>query len=186
MANHSKLTLYVASVQVGEVRTLVKPQIYLSSEQVRRVLLEHDATLLEMLDQEKPLEKFVGNVRLAASLEVAFDYLLYSVAPVVGVFSRTGKKISIEVMFNDPTINRVVREGRVDQWRKNNFAFKNIGASRQPIQHASKWAAFDELLRRLGGKVCCNHDDILRAMVANLKKLSRRKIDKPGPKPKEE
>lgn len=170
MANPSKLTLYVAATTSGYgLRTLVKPKLVISSEQLRNVLEEHLSPLMQVINVEGEPLKFPGNVRLPVSLEIANEYLIHYVAPFVSCLNLYGRKFAVEVMFNDPTITSVVKNKHLDKWRANGFQFKKVSGVRHPILHAAKWAALDETLRVLDGTILSVHDDVLRDMVHKLK-----------------
>lgn len=178
MANPSKLTLYIAAITAGDgVRTLVKPKIIVSSEQVRNVLQKEAPTLLQILEDDQEVRRYPGNVRLPASLETAFDLLLYRISIAYAVFNSVGKKLTVEVMFNDPVITLVAKRGHLDDWRRNDFSYRIVNRRKEAISHASKWAAFDSILQKLNGKICYNHDDVLREMVEDLKTSRRNKDD---------
>lgn len=178
MANPSKLSLYIAGVEVGYgLKTKIQPRLVISNEQLRS-LLEEEASYLMMLlaAANLTLQEFAGKVRFPASLEVAIGFLVDYVAPLAAILKSHGRHFVVEVMFNDPTITSVVKNKHLDKWRANNFQFKKVSGVKHPILHGGKWAALDETLSRLGGTILSAHDDVLRNMVHQLK-TSRRKTN---------
>jgi hypothetical protein len=175
MANPSKLTLYIAAITAGGgVRTLVKPKLVVSGSQIKDLLDEEASGLMLQVYLDNKVQKFAGSVRMPASLEVATSQLIYFVAPIVSTLKMYNRKCAVEVMFNDPAINTVVKNNYLDKWRANEFSYKYVNKKKETISYAAKWATFDSVLRNLNGTITCNHDDVLRDMVGELKTLRRK------------
>lgn len=177
MGNPSKLSLYIVSMTAGDgLRTIVKAKVVISNEQLRSLLREKAEPLMNCLEVATAMtEKYAGNIKTAASLSVASDYLIEYIIPLASICWANSHKLDVEVMFNDPVITLVGKRGHLDAWRKNEFNYKRVGKQKFIIEHAGKWAAFDGILSRLGGKICYNHDDTLREMVGELTTLRRNK-----------
>lgn len=177
MANPSKITLYLASVTAGDgLRTHVRVKVVISNEQLRSLLEQDAETILRRMESSTNVQRvFAGNVKTPASLDVASDFLVEYISPLVAVLGNHLRKVSVEVMFNDPVITLVGKRGHLDTWRKNEFSYKKVGRQKFIIEHAGKWAAFDGILSRLKGTICYNHDDVLRDMVGELEQLRRNK-----------
>ncbi len=92
------------------------------------------------------------------------------------MFDQMFRHITLQVMFNEPTINTAIKNGSLDKWRAKQFEYKMVGRKKEVIPHASKWYMFDTIMGELNGTaVWYNDDEIMYNLVDNLKRKPGRK-----------
>jgi hypothetical protein len=178
MGNPSKLNLYVASKTInGGITTVVKPMIKVS-KRLSDSLSEFAPYLLSNLVKPKEEQRFEGNVKLPASLDEATIQLLHVVSPALAFLNEMFSHITLEVMFNEPSINSAIKQGYLDKWRANRFEYKTIRRRKEAIAYSGKWYAFDLVLRELEGDVIWyNNDETMNDLVESLNPKRRKEND---------